>query len=79
MSTWEKELTNIVDMARDVMMVMMWANPLQGPLEGVGHEKRDFFGPEMAMSELVHLGLKKSSNGSSNGFAFIKLIKWRAI
>jgi hypothetical protein len=26
----------------------MGANPLQGLLEGVGPENRDFFGPEMA-------------------------------
>jgi hypothetical protein len=26
----------------------MGANPLQGPLEGVGPENRDFLGPEMA-------------------------------
>ena len=27
--------------------VMFWMreNPLQGPLEGLGHENRDFFGP----------------------------------
>jgi hypothetical protein len=65
-------------MAWDVM-ILIRANPLQGPLEGVGHENRDFFGPDMATSEPVHLGLKKSSNGSSNGFSFIKIIKWRAM
>ena len=27
------------------VMILMWANPLQGPLEGLGHESRDFFGP----------------------------------
>ena len=26
-------------------MFSIWANPLQGPLEGFGHESRDFFGP----------------------------------
>ena len=30
---------------------LMGANPLQGPLEGVGLENRDFLGPEMATSE----------------------------
>ncbi len=29
----------------------MWANPFQGPLEGVGPENLDFFGPWMATSE----------------------------
>ncbi len=28
--------------------ILMAANPLQGPLEGVGPENRDFLGPEMA-------------------------------
>ena len=27
------------------VMRLMGANPLQGPLEGLGHESRDFFGP----------------------------------
>ncbi len=26
-------------------MIFMWANPLQGPLEVVGPENRDFLGP----------------------------------
>ena len=30
---------------------MLRANPLQGPLEGVGPESRDFMGPEIATSE----------------------------
>ena len=25
------------------VMFLIWANPLQGPLEGLGHESRDFF------------------------------------
>jgi hypothetical protein len=30
-------------------------NPLLGPLDGVSHENQDFFGPEMASSEIhVH-------------------------
>ena len=28
------------------VMCLMGANPLQGPLEGLGHESRDFFGPK---------------------------------
>ncbi len=32
-------------------MILMRENPFRGPLEGVGPENRDFFGPEMATSE----------------------------
>ncbi len=33
-------------------MILMRANPLQGPLEGVGPEKnQEFLGPEMATGE----------------------------
>jgi hypothetical protein len=47
-----------VYMGRDVM-ILMRANPLQGSLEGVDPENRDFFGPEMATREASgHLGLK---------------------
>ncbi len=34
----------VVYMARDVI-ILTRANPLQVPLEGVGPENRDFFGP----------------------------------
>ncbi len=34
-------------MVRD-KMILMWANPFRGPLEGVGPENRDFLGPENA-------------------------------
>jgi hypothetical protein len=34
----------VVYMMRDVM-ILMQANQLQGPLEGVGPENQDFFGP----------------------------------
>jgi hypothetical protein len=34
----------VVFMARDVM-ILMQANPFQGPLEGVGPENRDFLVP----------------------------------
>jgi hypothetical protein len=34
----------VVYKARDIM-ILMRANPLHGPLEGVGPENRDFFGP----------------------------------
>ncbi len=32
-------------MARNVM-ILMWANPFQGPSKGMGLENRDFFGPK---------------------------------
>jgi hypothetical protein len=34
-----------------VYMILMRANPLQGPLEGVSPNNRDFLGPEMGTSE----------------------------
>jgi hypothetical protein len=34
----------VVYMARDVM-ILMRENPYRGPLEGVGPENQDFFGP----------------------------------
>jgi hypothetical protein len=37
-------------MARDVM-ILVRANPLQGPLEGVGMKIETFLGTEMATSE----------------------------
>jgi hypothetical protein len=36
-------MQSYVYMAWDVM-ILMGANPLQGPLEGVGPENQDFFG-----------------------------------
>jgi hypothetical protein len=36
---------------RIVYMILMRANLLQGGLEGVGPENRDFLGPEMGTSE----------------------------
>ncbi len=41
----------VVYMARDIM-ILMWANSFQGPLEGVGPEKQDFFGAQMAHASL---------------------------
>ncbi len=38
----------------------MRANPLQGPLEGVRPENRDFLGPEMAKSEACAIWARKS-------------------
>ncbi len=35
----------VVYIARDIM-ILMQANPLQRPLEGVGPENQDFLGPE---------------------------------
>ena len=34
----------MIFMAPNVMF-LMWENPLQGPLEGLGHESQDFFRP----------------------------------
>jgi hypothetical protein len=48
----------VVYMMRDVM-VLMRANPLQGPLEGVGPEIETFLGLEMVRAKQVPLGLKK--------------------
>ena len=39
------------------VMCLMGANPLQGPLEWLGHESRDFFGPkkvEIVDCKIVH-------------------------
>jgi hypothetical protein len=47
-------------MARDVM-ILMWANPLQGPLEGVGPENGNFLGLEMGQAKRVPFGPKKVS------------------
>jgi hypothetical protein len=40
----------VVYMAWDIM-ILVRENPFRGPLEGVGPENRDFWGPEMATSE----------------------------
>ncbi len=37
----------VVHMMRD-KMILIWANPFRGPLEGVGPENRDVLGPENA-------------------------------
>ncbi len=71
-------------MARDVM-ILMRVNPFWGPLEGVGPENQDIFwgwnGSEW--SELLFGSQKVKlrfsgltpSNGPSNGFASITIIK----
>jgi len=41
------------------VMCLMGANPLQGPLEGLGHESQDFLGPETAWGKWVLFGPKK--------------------
>jgi len=69
------------------VMFLMRANPLQGPLEGLGLESWDFF---MVLKQLEQIescsGPKKlrlswpnSSNGLSNGFVQIRNITYRAI
>jgi hypothetical protein len=41
-------------------MILMGENPIRGPLEGVGPENQDFFGPEMDMSDASAIsGLKE--------------------
>ncbi len=64
----------------------MRANPLQGPLEAMGAENQDFFGPETATIEESALWAQKveilgptSSNGLNNGFAPIKILSSSAI
>ena len=37
------------------VMCLMGANPLQGPLEGLGHESQDFFGPLKQLEKLKAL------------------------
>ncbi len=71
----------VVYLARDVM-ILMGANTLGGPLEGVGPENRDlqYWGTCYAR---CHFRAQKSrdlqgptpSNGPSYGFAPIKIIK----
>ncbi len=39
-------------MARHIM-ILIQANPLLGPLEGVGPEIETFLGPEIAMSDIL--------------------------
>ncbi len=66
----------VVYMARD-LMIFMGENPLREPLEGVGPENREFFGPLFGNERSeCDLDPKKSrfsgpthSNGRSNGFA----------
>ncbi len=53
-------------MARDVM-ILMWENALQGPLEGVGPENQDFVGPEMATSKTITRGLAMDLPPSGGG------------
>ena len=69
------------------IMFLMRSNPLQGALEGLGHESRDFLGPLNSSSEARAVWAQKKSrlswpnpsNGPSNGFAPIKHITYRAV
>ncbi len=56
----------VVYKARDVR-ILTWANPLQGPLEGVCPEIETFLGPEMTTSEASAIWDKKKSVAASNG------------
>jgi hypothetical protein len=66
-------------------MIVMREITFRGPLEGVGPENQDFFGPSNANEPSeCNLGPKKSrfsgptpSNGPSNGFSRIKSIKFK--
>ncbi len=70
-------------------MILLWENPFRGPLEGVGPENRDFFGPEIATSEASAIWAQKSRdfqfsgptpyNGPRDGFSRNKIITSRAI
>jgi len=64
----------------------MRVNPLQGPLEELGHESLIFLGPETARAKQELFGPKKlrlswpnPSNGPSIVFAPINHITYRAI
>ena len=41
------------------IIILMWANQFRGPLEKVGPENREFFGPEMATSEASAIWAQK--------------------
>jgi len=41
-------------------MFLMRANPLQGPLEGLGHESQDFHGPTLPMARVMDLAESKT-------------------
>jgi hypothetical protein len=40
--------------------MLMWANPLQGPLQGVEPENLTLLGPELAMSKASAILAQKS-------------------
>jgi hypothetical protein len=55
-------------------MILMQANPLQGYWKGCALKIKPFcLGPAMATSEAIFRATP--SNGPSNGFALIKIIK----
>jgi hypothetical protein len=62
-------------MARDVM-ILTRENTFRGLLEGVGPENQDFFGPSNG-NERSPLEGPTPSNGPSNGFSRIKIIKFK--
>ncbi len=49
---------HVVYMAQDVI-ILMRANPLQEPLEEVGHENKTFWGPEMPTSKAGAIWVQK--------------------
>ncbi len=46
-------------------MLLMKANPLQGPLKVAGPENQDFLGPEMVTSEASAIWAQKTSTPDS--------------
>ncbi len=52
-------------MARDVM-ILMWTNPLQGPLEGVGPEN-----VSISLPMALVMDLPQSGGGGGSGKKFI--------
>jgi hypothetical protein len=80
-------LTTCFFIWRHYLMILMRENPSLRPLEGVGPENHEFFGPKLHSLHFVAIsGPKKSrfsgptpSNGPRNGFSRIKIITSRAI
>ncbi len=57
-------------------MILMQKNPLRGPLEGVGPENRDFFGPWNGNERSeCHLGPKSQSQKYID-LRYIKIVLW---
>ncbi len=66
----------VVYMAQDVM-ILMRAISIAKSIERVGPWNQDVLGPEMAPHEVSAISGPTPSNGMSNGFARIKIIKFK--